>query len=65
MLHYIQNVLISCLLLMVVGQQVAAQNADDAVSEQEVTAEQTSGASEDAADADAQAAAAAASGAAH
>ena len=65
MLHYIQNVLISCLLLMVVGQQVAAQNADDAVSKQEVTAQQTSGASEDAADADAQAAAAAASRAAH
>jgi hypothetical protein len=36
---------------------VAAQNADEAISEEDVTAEQTSGASQDASDAEAQAAA--------
>ena len=61
MLNCIRYVLLTCLLLLVVGQHAAAQEADDAISEEDVTAEQTGGASsEEVTDADAQAAAAAA-----
>ena len=60
MLNCTRYVLLPCLLLLVIGQQVAAQDADDAISEEGVAAEQASEVSGDAADAEAQAAAAAA-----
>ena len=57
MLNRIRPFLLASLALAFVGQHVAAQNADEAISEEDVTAEQTSGASQDASDAEAQAAA--------
>jgi hypothetical protein len=57
MLNRIRPFLLASLALAFVGQHVAAQNADEAISEEDVTAEQASGASQDASDAEAQAAA--------
>ena len=60
MLNRIRPFLLASLALAFVEQHVAAQNTAESISEEDVTAEQTSGTSEAATDAEAQAAAAAA-----